>query len=166
MTRAAAKQVRGTQTVERYIERLEKLYDDAEHWLRDAELSSERRLVAIDETVVGRYQAPQLRIRTAAGRKLAELEPVGAQVVGALGRVDLRGRFDSVPILYLLKGGPSVRTAVSGSGTPTEERVTPLFRGVTRDGWYIVELEHPGLARPVDSDCFLDLIRRVADDVG
>lgn len=149
--------------VAEYLRRLAALYSEAEGWLQDAGFSCLREETGLNEEVGGHYTAPRLLIRTSQGRRVAELEPVGAHVVGAYGRVDLRGAFDRIPIVYLVKGGPAVRTRISAGSAATDERVTPLFRGVNCDGWYSLEREEPSRARRIDTHHFIELVRRVSE---
>jgi hypothetical protein len=149
--------------VPEYLCRLSALYAEAEAWLDHAGFSCLRKQTSLNEAVGGRYHAPRLLIRTPDGRRVAELEPVGAHVVGAYGRVDLCGAFDRIPIVYLVRGGPGLRTRTSGGGATTQESVTPLFRGVDRDGWYALEREAPSRARHIDRHHFVQLVRRVSE---
>jgi hypothetical protein len=149
--------------VAEYLRRLSAFYTEAEGWLHDAGFSSVREQTSLNEEVGGRYDAPRLLIRTPDGRRVAELEPVGAHVVGAYGRVDLCGAFDRIPLVYLVKGGPAVRTRISAESATTGERVTPLFRGVDRDGWYSLEREEPSRARHISRHHFVELVRRVSE---
>ena len=163
MARTSAAAIAQRNGVAEYRRRLSALYTDAEAWLRDAGLSCRREQMSLNEEMGGRYEVSRLVIRTADRHRVAELEPVGAHVVGACGRVDLRGAFDRIPILYLLRGGLALRTRISGDLATTQQRVTPLFRGVDRDGWYSLEREEPSRARHIDRHHFLELVRRVSE---
>ncbi len=77
-------------TLSEWLSQLEQLFNDIERWLEPAKkegLEIGRSKVEISEERLGTYVAPVLEIAFA-GTKV-RLEPVGRQVVGALGRVDI-----------------------------------------------------------------------------
>lgn len=163
MRSTSAAETRQQHGVTEYLRRLAALYADAEIWLDEAGFTCLRQPTSLHEEVGGRYEAPRLLIRTPDGRRIAEIEPVGAHVVGAYGRVDLCGAFDRIPVVYLVKGRPAVRTTRPGGDTAIEGRVTSLFRGVNRDGWYSLEREEPSRAQHIDKAHLVHLVSRVSE---
>jgi hypothetical protein len=152
------------ESVEEYLRHLEDLYNQIREWLREVGLAWEEKSVAIHEERSGQYAVPRLLIRRPDGEQVAELNPIGADIIGAEGRVDLRGPLDSRPILYLLKGGPTFKTAIStSSGEKQEEHVQPLFKGIDHEGWYTPEDRRPKSVQALERETFLDLLKQVAD---
>ena len=149
--------------VREFLKQLRTLYADVRTWLPH-ELRIREDTKNLHEEAFGQYEAPALRITQADGSAIATLEPVGASIIGAKARVDLKGSADVQPILYLLKGGPVFEiTVTSTAGGFPDQRVAPVFKGVTTDGWYWVDGKRPRQAHPLDRDAFLKLLRFTAD---
>lgn len=144
-------------TVDEYRQRLGELYEQVRGWLREAELGCKEQAVLLHEEQNGQYEAPGLLIHDPDGGKLAELVPIGADILGAEGRVDLHGPLDTRPILYLLTPGPA------DSGEMLEKHARPLFTGVGREGWYTFGDREPASVRILDRDGFADLLKKVSD---
>lgn len=152
-------------SVDEYRRHLGELYEQIRDWLREAGFACEEVRVAVHEERSGQYDAPGLIVRRLDGEELAELAPIGADILGAEGRVDLRGALDSRPILYLLTVGPTLPTSRStSSGDKLEEHARPLFRGIDHEGWYTLADEEPKSVRALYRETFLDLLKKVADD--
>jgi hypothetical protein len=149
--------------VAEYRRRLAAFYDRAERWVKSAGFACRREETNLNEEVTGRYKVPRLLIRTARNERVAELEPVGAYVIGAYGRVDLRGAFDQIPLVYLVSGGPSLHTSIQTGRIVAGAAATPLFGGVDRDDWYSLEREGTAHVQRVDKSHFLELLRRVSE---
>ena len=151
------------ESVEEYLQRLEDLYSQIQEWLREAGLAWKKKSVAMHEERSGQYQASGLLLHSG-GAPLAEFIPIGADILGAEGRVDLHGPLDNCPIVYLLVGGPRLHTSLStGSGERLEEHTHPLFTGINHEGWYALDDREPKAVRPLDHKVFLDLLGKVAD---
>ena len=95
---------------------LDQLFKDIETWLEPAKkegLEIERGKVEISEEYLGTYLAPVLEIAFA-GTKV-RLEPVGRNVIGAFGRVDVFSPLGVHKLVlltdgwYLVIGGPEQR---------------------------------------------------------
>ena len=138
------------------------LYHSVREWLDSPNLSAKAGSVHLNEEAVGRYEVPLLSI-LAHGRQIAELRPVGLSIVGARGRVDLVGTFDSIPLLYLLQGGGAITSTVSAGGKVLDRSSRPLFHGVQRSGWYWIEDKKVGVARLLDRSLFQEVLARVSD---
>jgi hypothetical protein len=138
------------------------LYNSVREWLDPTNLVARRDSTHLNEEAVGRYEVPTLII-SARGKHIAELRPVGLAIVGAKGRVDLIGTFDSIPLLYLLAGGGAITSTVSAGGKVLESSSRPLFHGVQRSGWYWIEDKQIGVARLLDRFLFQKLLARASD---
>ena len=148
---------------EEYISRLVDLYADVEIWTEGSDLRTKQGKMELHEEAPGRYQVPTLAIRDVQGNKLADLVPVGAWIIGAEGRVDMVGSMDVNSLVYLKAGGPAVITKEVVGGRSSEDRPTPLFKGVKGAGWYWIEDKRLGRARPLSKQLFLDLLSEVSD---
>lgn len=131
-----------------YISRLGELYSAIEKWIKQTDLRASRSTMDLDEEDLGRYEAPTLTIQDATGKTVADLRPVGAQIVGAEGRVDIVGRLDRGNLLYV---------------TPEKGKSKRLFKGIEDAGWYWIGETRLGRAYPVTKQLFLDLLSEVSD---
>jgi len=145
-----------------YRDRVGQLYEQVTTWLTSTSLKIKRRPTSISENVYGSYHAPLLEICSADGIKAATLEPVGASVIGAEGRVDLVGSRDRQSILYFEAEGPRINVT-QGSGDSAAHISHRLFKGVTVAGWYWLEDVRLGRARQLEEGLFKDLLKGVAD---
>ncbi len=148
--------------VKEYTERLKDLYIHVKKWSAGRSFRFVDKDIDITEMVPGVYSAPALEIRSDTGALIATLEPIGAWIIGALGRVDLKGKSETVNLLYLAKGSPH-RTIKITAGGYEEKRSAPLFRGVDHDGWYWIEDARLGRVRSLDAELFLDLLSGISD---
>ena len=146
-----------------YISRLTKLYSSVETWIERTDLKAIRNTVELNEEVPGRYEAPTLKILDAQGKKVAELLPVGAWIIGAEGRVDLVGLLDRNGLVYLREGGPHIQVTESEGPKDSREWTRPLFKGVEQTGWYWIGEPRRGRAHPLPKELFLDLLSEVSD---
>jgi hypothetical protein len=128
-------------------------------WLTDSPVHFLEKTINVVETASGEYSAPALEILSNEDALIAELEPIGAWIIGALGRVDMKGKYETVNLLYLAKGCPHFTIKVNGE----EERSAPLFRGVDQDGWYWIESGRLRRARSLNVELFLDLLSEISD---
>ena len=148
-----------------YISRVKKLYSRIEEWLQGKSLSARRGQSEVNEEAPGRYTVPTLTILDEKGKEIAELQPVGAWVIGAEGRVDIVGVLDRDTLVYMETGGPQVstRASVTTTGQKIGEQSRPLFKGVERAGWYWIEDKRRGRAHLLNGRLFMDLVSEVSD---
>jgi hypothetical protein len=127
-------------------------YDRIEFWLKNTVLRTQRNKFTLTEELFRSYNAFTLKT----------LLPVGADVIGAEGRIDILGTVDQQGLLYLAAGGPqfNVTMGMGPSATRVPHRV---FKNVTDDGWYWLENVRLGHARLLDEALFKDLLKGVAD---
>jgi len=155
--------VKTKKRVEEYVKRLQDLYTEIKKWLAGRSFRFVDKNITITEMLSGAYSAPALEVHSDTGMLIATLKPAGAWIIGALGRVDLEGRSETVSLLYLAKGGPAlhIRTTTKGD---EEKRFAPLFHGVERDGWYWIENARLGRVRNLDAELFFDLLMEISDN--
>jgi len=146
-----------------YIARLEGLYSSVDKWIEDMGLTLSRSSIELNEEVAGRYEVPAAAILDAEGRKVAELLPLGAWIIGAEGRVDLVGPLDRASLVYLRRSGPHIDMKEANATGNLKDWSRPLFQGVDRAGWYWIEDRRLGRAHPVTKRLFLDIVAEVSD---
>ncbi len=146
----------------KFLSRLSDLYSNISNWVQPQYLRVVRFNMKLNEEAYGKYDVEKLSIIDANGKRIGELLPVGASVIGAEGRVDLIGDVDQEILVYLDDGGPHFTTEIEVGGQQ-ERRTTPLYRGVEEDGWYWIEIRRLSRARRLDQALFLDLLAEVSD---
>lgn len=148
---------------QQYIEWLKELYGQVKKWIETKKLVVKEKEVNLNEELLGQYKAPGLLIKDKKGKKIAELQPVGAQIIGAKGRVDLNGKLDQMRLVYLEPPGPGISITEKLTGEEPQRPSRPLFRGVDRPGWYWIESARLSRAREVTEELFIDMLMEVSD---
>jgi hypothetical protein len=152
-----------------YAERLNKLYAQIREWLGEEHYAFEHGSQTLEQMMIGEYTAPTMVIRNKHNRTVvASLEPTGALVIAAAGRVDVHGDIDSDYLLYLMPdSGIYLKTAVKSgySSHEYEEKVnlTP-YREVPVEGWYRAEMRGLGRVKSVSKELFFDILFEVSPD--
>ena len=145
-----------------YLQEVETLFADINKWVSDTGLKLRREEITINEEQSGQYTASRLIIEDASGKKVAELSPVAAFVIAADGRLDLNGTVDKAIIVYLQQGGPSFTTSVH-HGNQTDTKKTYLYKGIDKNGWYMIDDSRRAKAHFVDKELFFELLSEVSD---
>ncbi|MDD2725251.1 MAG: hypothetical protein PHH59_14680 [Methylovulum sp.] len=147
-----------------FLTSLSTLFLNIETWVASDEhgLSIHKSECLLDEEEYGVYSAPQLTILNANGDKIAEVIPVAASVLGANGRVDIKGRYDNVTILDLNKGGPQINGLVAERGHPFI-RTTPLYKGIDEAGWYWIEHKFSSKGHLLTRELFFEILDDVCE---
>jgi hypothetical protein len=147
---------------ERWLQAVDGLYAQVEGWLGEyiqaLAVVCQREPRRLAEDGIGQYEVQALRIRCQ-GIDVA-LEPIGANIIGAFGRVDLVGPAGNQRLLRVLpdRSGPRVRIrrvdeqAVEAQPAPVPEP-EPVFKLAT---------EPPAVRYlDLDQDVFLDALMYV-----
>jgi hypothetical protein len=145
-----------------YCDRVSRLYGQVELWLKDTSLQTRQTAHVLSEELFGKYRTSLLEIYDPYSKLVATLQPTGASVIGAEGRVELRGRIAREGVVYFPAGGPQARRRV-GVGPSATWVSHPVFKGVSDEGWYWLESARLSRARPLDKDLFMDLLKGVSD---
>jgi len=152
--------------VERFQGRLDMLYRSVEEYLSGQGVTPERKTFRVTEQRPGPYDVQMLKL-VKNEKEVASIVPVGAWIIGAEGRVDLRGPLGFESISYFTEGGPAYKSSVSVDGDTDSSDKEPkwirYYKNVDLEGWYWVESAQLGIARRVDKDIFLSLLERVSD---
>lgn len=145
-----------------YLREMESLYAEIERWTADSGLKTRREEASLNEEASGRYTASRLIVEDSNGRKIADLSPVAAFVIAADGRLDLNGTVDKAIIVHLQQGGPSFTTTIH-NGNQTEAQTRYLYKGVDKDGWYMIDDSRRAKAHFMDKELFFELLAEVSD---
>ena len=146
-----------------YLKAVQELYALIENWLKDTDLNSLREVMELTEARPGKYQTQTLIIKDPDKNTVARLKPVGAWIIGADGRVDIEGLAPPEVLLFWEKGAPEIKTPPNGKNGSKTLRVSRLFRGADKPGWYWLDNVRLGTAKPLDDkQLFLDIIRTVS----
>jgi hypothetical protein len=162
MTQIAIENEHSQAVPEYFRSSVARLLADTETWAQRQGLGVSRSQVTLNEEVYGQYEVDKLCLRDASGKKIAEIVPIAASVIGAKGRVDMVGALDHVILVDLDAGGPAITTTVEVNGQK-ESHTKPLYRGIQDAGWYWIESRKLSLGRKLDEALFLDLLAEVSD---
>ena len=114
-----------------FLRKVENLFAEIKQWIADTELVTSLIEIEISEEAFGVYKSSKLLLKNKDGRDVAEIIPIGASILGANGRVDIKGLYDSVIIVDLNKGGPSViTTQYDSEAKPVSAKTTYFYRGI------------------------------------
>jgi hypothetical protein len=97
--------------------------DFLEDFVKDGSIIMERQDRSMSEELLGNYKIDQLLIRIGATR--VALEPVGAMIFGAFGRVDLIGPRDAKKFVLVPEASERARIRVLSAEEAEQEAKTP-----------------------------------------
>lgn len=145
-----------------FLKKIEKLLEEMESWCTSAKLAFNRSTISISEEAYGTYKTEQLTISTLSGAHIADVIPVGASILGANGRVDIKGPYDQIILVDLNVGGPSITTTITvGDQKQTHSR--HFYKGIDEPGWYWIESQMNSRGHKLDRELFLNLLAEVSD---
>ncbi|MDP2983023.1 MAG: hypothetical protein Q8O92_06825 [Candidatus Latescibacter sp.] len=142
-----------------FVERVHQLISMMQKWVTYTGLYTIVSNIIVEETIPGKYTIEMLEINDKDGKLVAKVIPVGAYVIAAEGRVDIKGYLGKESVVFLKYGGPSIVSKVNGE----VDRVSSLYDGITAEGWFWIEDKRMRRAYPFDEKIFLELITRVSD---
>lgn len=146
-----------------YRHRVAAFMAQAQGWCTARGLVVDELPTALLEEALPKYEAASLRIFTPDRQPLAELLPTGSAIIGALGRIDLRGTLARHAFLFQTGGEPTISLgATTGDGRTSSNTSRPIVSGIDNDGWYWHEAS-VRRAKRVDESLFLDLLTDVSD---
>jgi hypothetical protein len=146
-----------------FLAKVENLFAEIKQWIADTDLVASLIEIEISEEVFGVYKSSKLLLQNKKGQDVAEIIPIGASILGANGRVDIKGLYDSIIIVDLNKGGPSITTTQYDSEEkPVSSKTTNFYRGINEAGWYWIENRH-NKGHPLDAALFFELLSEISD---
>lgn len=142
----------------RFLQRLDDFLAAVREWATaDSRVKVATRKFVVEDPF-GRYDAPGAEITVASEQFVASIVPLAAVVIGADGRIDVKGPLDEAAILYL--NGPGHMEATI-KGVPSFSR--DLFRGFSEPDWYWMSNSASREVRRVDRATFRSIIVAVSD---
>ena len=146
---------------------LNQLYSDMEKYLKKyikaGDIKKERDNITITEPNVSSYEVEQLTFFIGTEKIVAR--PIGTQLIGTKGRVDLISRRGSIKILLLEKSSPVRKTSTSLSSHITCTYPRSLFHDniVDEEGWYITSPPPRIIVTAFNKSTFKEAIMELAD---
>jgi hypothetical protein len=146
-----------------YRDRVNAFMVQAQGWCAARGLVVDTTSSELFEEALPKYEATSLRILTPDRQPLAELLPTGSAIIGALGRIDLRGALARHAFLFQTGKGATISVgAAIADGRTSSDMARPITSGIDGDGWYWYEASIRR-AKRVDESLFLDLLTDVSD---
>jgi len=145
-----------------FLQSVDSLYKEVEKWCAAKGLKLTRHSLELNEEAYAPYTTEKLSILGGDTKKIAELVPKGASIIGAKGRIDLIGNIDSAILVDWDRGGPSITTTID-DGASKHTKTVPVYRNVGEAGWYWVESRKLARAHRLDEALFFDLLSSVSD---
>ncbi len=145
-----------------FLASLDAIFASIEKWAASAGLKVVKSKISITEERYGTYGVQKLSILNSSGTELAEVIPVGASILGANGRIDIKGAYDKVILVDLNIGGPTMATTVT-VGDHKKVHTRHFYRGIDEAGWYWIENKVSGKGHKLTSELFLELLAEVSD---
>lgn len=87
------------------------------------------------EELSGSYQTTRYDILIDGDLALA-VYPYGIWLIGAHGRIDVKGPSGTEKLIYLKRGGPALRVDISSGGNRIESDTSSVFQHIDEEGWY------------------------------
>ena len=152
------------QQLEFFIQATKILFLDIERWTNKLNLDCKLSPISITEEACGTYSIDKLVIQSKQGGKIVEVIPIAAFVLGANGRIDINGIFDSITIIHLNKGGPSMtQTHHDEDDKPYITRIHYFYRGIEESGWYWIENKVSRKGHRIGEEVFVDILMDISD---
>ncbi|MEK4529766.1 hypothetical protein NST38_30650 [Paenibacillus sp. FSL H8-0104] len=147
--------------VDHFIERVSTLFifieDILEPFIADKTIVIERRQRHIIEEDYGEYDVQELIIDVSGDK--VHLTPVGANIIGAVGRIDMRGPQKSAVMLLTREAGPQINTYISPHEAPQPEAIT--LERLTAMEWQFLERVPRSHYLEFSPDSFKQMLMRV-----
>ena len=155
-----------TKMREDYLRYVDELYSDVKRildkYIRASQVSVKEEEFAITEEFLGTYSAKRMTIYLGNHGKYVRLTPIGADVIGAYGRVDMSGNNGTLRIVLVNEKltEPRIRVTVRISGTKDSAQETPQPEPTLK--WRFAT--NPPHIRyiPIDDETFLESVMQLA----
>jgi len=141
--------------IEIYMQIVEDFYQSVQKWIEKKDYICTKESMNLDEEKTGSYTINKMLIKKQ-DKTIAEILPIGLDIIGANGRIDLVTPYETRKFLYFKKGGPVITTKVEGKKIDHK-----VFTGIESDDWYWIESVTLKKAYKVDREVFLSLLDEV-----
>ncbi len=139
------------------------LYSEIKQWISETNLRYEESTIRLNEKNCDEYEINKLTLITEENATPIEIEPIGAWVIGANGRIDIKGQWDRIIIVHLNKGGPFGNIALNNDdGNPLDAKKRPFFKEINEAGWYWFEHKLSSKGHKLTSELFFDILADVS----
>ena len=145
-----------------WLQSLNEIYAQFKNWLNNFEdsdvISLEYKNKEINEEHIGIYSANKMIITIASEQIL--LEPIGTLLIGAKGRIDMKGKNGTIKFVLVPKqsGGPSIKVDIATGDEPKPEEK----KGVQIEWEWKIATPPPSIKYiELDSDSFSDALLEV-----
>jgi hypothetical protein len=146
-----------------FLKQVETLFSEIKQWATNADLTVSSVEITIEEEAFGSYSTSKLLIKNKQGREIAQIIPIGASILGANGRIDIKGLYDSEIIVALNKDGPKMVTTIrDDNGNETGTKTKYFYKGIDEDGWYWIENKRDKGYR-LNAQLFFELLSEISD---
>ena len=156
------------QRLEAWQDELSKLYSDMEEHLKKyitaGKIKIQREFITISEPKFESYKAEKLTFSIGLGKVIAK--PVGMDLIGAKGRVDLTGQMGSRKIVLFDKGAPAWvhTTTLPDYSDDTQSEVISFKSKIDEYGWYIITSPPPRMtAIPFGKESFQQAVMELSN---
>lgn len=145
-----------------FLNKINFLFKNIKEWCANKDLSVSSSEVKIDEEYLGSYSSQKLVIKNSVGKEIAQIVPIGASIIGAKGRIDIKGLHDDLIIVLLNKGGPKITTTITSGYGDSNITEGYFYRGIDEDGWYWIE-DKRNKGHLFNSELFFELLAEISD---
>lgn len=144
-----------------YVARIRDLYASVRQWVTPLSPKIEEHSRTLREQDFPDYSAPEMLLELGGGEKNVRLRPIGHNLLGAHGRVDMIGPIDTVKLTFFRGEGPTI-TSRFQHGQRMEEHTVKMISGIEGDGWYWVDIRTNDKAQRLDEKLFRSLLEDVS----
>ena len=143
-----------------WLQSLNEIYGQIQNWLNDFEendvISLEYKNKEINEEHIGIYNTSKMIIKIASEQIL--LDPIGTLLIGAKGRIDMKGKNGTIKIVLVPEhsGSPSIKIDIASGDEPKPEEKVPV-----KWAWKIATPPPSVKYIELDNDSFSDALLEV-----
>ena len=140
------------------------LYAEIKKWISETNLKCDESTIKINEKNSGEYEINKLTLSTKEEATIiAEIQPIGAWVIGANGRIDIKGVHDRIIIVHLNEGGPSLNSTTNDALGHSETHKRNFFKGINEAGWYWIEHKLSSKGHKLTPELFFYILDDISD---
>jgi len=147
------------------------LYNDVKNYLAEftsnGKIKVTERQIELDEESIGKYSVNSLDI--AIGNNVVQLVPIGTQLIGCKGRVDMKGRKGLIKIVLVdsrmksLRDHIQITTHIVGQEPPKETTQKKSLEAVEWK-WRLLTAPPSSKYHELNEDNFLEALMEMAHD--
>ncbi len=145
--------------VETFNKRVEALFDQICGWLDEEQVDYKKNVteITLTEHTDSSYTTKQLDILTQDNEKLFAIVPYGIRIIGAEGRVEIKGDSGEESFVY----HPAAPDTDSKESAGEKESILKKLNGFSKEGWHWVDDRITGKKPLLTKEIFLPLLERI-----